>query len=120
MQVQDNRELLFGALTGFEAGWFQRGRLVVLSGAARGLTGAIKRDRFSEEGRRIELWHPLGAVLAAGDLVRLEAGCDKRFETCRLKFNNVVNYQGFPDIPEEDWMLVHPTRAKAKGGGSRR
>ncbi|EAU44356.1 DUF2163 domain-containing protein [Salipiger bermudensis] len=120
VQVQDNRELLFGALTGFEAGWFQRGRLVVLSGAAQGLTGAIKRDRFSEEGRRIELWLPLGATLVAGDLVRLEAGCDKRFETCRLKFNNVLNFQGFPDIPEEDWMLVHPTRAKAKGGGSRR
>lgn len=120
VQVEDNRALLFGALTGFEAGWFQRGRLVVLSGAAQGLTGAIKRDRLSAEGRRIELWHPLGAALAAGDLVRLEAGCDKRLETCRLKFDNVLNYQGFPDIPEEDWMLVHPTRAKSRSGGSRR
>lgn len=120
VQVEANRELLFGALSGFEKGWFQRGRLVVLSGAAEGLTGAIKRDRSGAEGRRIELWQPLGAALVAGDQVRLEAGCDKRFETCRLKFNNVLNFQGFPDIPEEDWMLVHPTRAKAKAGGSRR
>lgn len=120
VQVEANRELLFGALSGFEKGWFQRGRLVVLSGAAEGLTGAIKRDRSGAEGRRIELWQPLGAALVAGDPVRLEAGCDKRFETCRLKFNNVLNFQGFPDIPEEDWMLVHPTRAKARAGGSRR
>ncbi len=119
--VEETRVFRLGALTSFEPGWFQRGRLDVLSGAAEGLSGAIKRDRFrDDDDRAIELWEPLRATVAAGDLVRITAGCDKRFETCRLKFNNLVNFQGFPDIPEDDWMMVHPTQAKRKSGGSRR
>ncbi len=43
--------------------------------------------------------------MAPGDLLRLEAGCDKRLETCRLKFDNVVNFRGFPHIPGEDWLI---------------
>ncbi|WGW02520.1 DUF2163 domain-containing protein [Tropicibacter oceani] len=119
--VKETRSFHFADLSEFEPGWFQRGRLVVLSGAAAGLSGAIKRDELASDGsRRIDLWEPLRAVPQPGDQVRLIAGCDKRFETCRLKFNNVVNYQGFPDIPEEDWVFVHATQAKTTSGGSRR
>lgn len=116
----DNRALRVPSLPGFEQGWFQRGSIEVLTGPAAGLRGAIKRDRSTDDGRMIDLWQALGAPVSAGDTVRLIAGCDKRFETCRLKFANVLNFQGFPDIPEEDWMLVNPSRAKALGGGSRR
>lgn len=105
---------------GFEPEWFQRGRMDVLSGAAKGLFGPIKRDTSDPAGRRIELWAPLRAQMAVGDQVRLTAGCDKRLETCRFKFNNVLNFQGFPDVPEDDWLIVNPARAMAKSGGSRR
>lgn len=118
--VEENRSFGFGALTGFDDGWFQRGRFAVLSGMAAGLSGSIKRDRFVDGARVVELWEPLRAAIAPGDIVRIVAGCDKRFETCRLKFNNLLNFQGFPDIPEEDWIMVHPAMAKAGGGGSRR
>ena len=118
--VEGNRTLTFGMLEGFSAEWFDRGRLVVQDGAAQGLSGAIKRD-FHRDGQRvIELWEPMRADLAAGDLVRIECGCDKRFLTCRVKFNNVYNFQGFPDIPEDDWMMATPVRAKSIDGGSRR
>ncbi len=53
-------------------------------------------------------------------MVRLEAGCDKRVDTCRLKFDNLLNFQGFPDIPGEDWLLVGAASAGANAGGSRR
>ncbi|MGH1424728.1 MAG: DUF2163 domain-containing protein [Pseudooceanicola sp.] len=110
----------FQALDGFDFGWFQRGRLLVLSGAAKGLTGNIKRDRFLDGQRVIELWQPMRADVTTGDLIRLEAGCDKRFETCRLKFDNALNYQGFPDIPGEDWQIAVPARSGETSGGSRR
>ncbi len=116
-----SRVFELGAVSGFEPGWFQRGRLTVLTGGASGLSGAIKRDVLDATGtRRLELWEPLRASVAVGDLVRIEAGCDKRFETCRLKFNNVLNFQGFPDLQSEDWMIVHPTASSATSGGSRR
>ncbi len=42
------------------------------------------------------------------DLLRLEAGCDKRAVTCRYKFDNFVNFQGFPHIPGDDWLVAGP------------
>jgi uncharacterized phage protein (TIGR02218 family) len=110
------------ALAGsFEAGWFARGALEVESGAALGLRGVIKHDVALEGGQRqIGLWAELGADVAPGDQVILLAGCDKRVETCRFKFDNLLNFQGFPDIPSEDWMLVHPARSADLTGGSRR
>lgn len=118
--VEDARVFRWDTFLGFEPGWFQRGRLVVLSGPAAGLRGSIKRDVVEAGQRRIELWSPIRATVSPGDTVRVEAGCDKRFQTCRLKFNNVVNYQGFPDIPGEDWMMSVPKRSGANTGGSRR
>ncbi|MEN8656947.1 MAG: phage BR0599 family protein, partial [Marivita sp.] len=107
--------------SGFEAQWFQRGRLTVLDGAAEGLWAVIKRDVLYEDGaREVKLWEPLRASVAAGDRVRLIVGCDKRFETCRAKFDNVVNFQGFPDTPQEEWVLIHPTATQSRGGGSLR
>lgn len=116
----DRQVFTFAALDGFEAGWFQRGSLVVLSGAAAGLTALIKSDRSDSTGRVIELWAPLRAEIGIGDGLRLTAGCDKRFETCRLKFNNLLNFQGFPDIPGDDWTLASPASAPEFSGGSRR
>ncbi|MBY6055865.1 DUF2163 domain-containing protein [Leisingera daeponensis] len=113
-------EFLWGALPGFEPGWFTGGRLTVLSGGAEGLWAAIKADQSDAAGRRITLWEPVRADVQPGDLVRLQAGCDKRMETCQLKFNNLVNYQGFPDIPGEDWIMAVPRQSGMNTGGSRR
>jgi uncharacterized phage protein (TIGR02218 family) len=118
--VEEQREFRWGALQGYEPGWFRRGRLTVLSGAAEGLWGVIKQDRSVSEARVIELWEPLGLEIAPGDMIRLDPGCDKRPETCRLKFANLINFQGFPDIPGEDWMLAVPRSTNANTGGSRR
>ena len=108
-------------LAGFEPGWFARGKLSVLTGTAKGLHAIIKRDILTKDGARlIELWEPLRADVVSGDTLRLDAGCDKRFDTCRLKFSNLINYQGFPDIPGEDWMMSVPKQSGANSGGSRR
>ncbi|GAA6149558.1 DUF2163 domain-containing protein [Pseudooceanicola nitratireducens] len=112
-------QLTLPPLPDYEPGWFTHGRLDVLSGAAQGLTEAIKRDQTGEE-RQIDLWASLRAPLVPGDRVRISAGCDKRMESCRYKFNNLANYQGFPDIPGEDWLAVIPAQSGATSGGSRR
>jgi len=119
-QIDDEGVMGFDALPGFEAGWFARGRLEVLDGAAAGLRGQIKRDEAAADGRKVALWVPLRAALAVGDRVRLIAGCDKRFDTCRFKFDNALNFRGFPDLPSEDWLMAVPARAGDQSGGSRR
>lgn len=119
-QGSDHRRLNLGVLGGFDVGWFQRGRMVVLDGAAAGLSAAVKRDSLEGGSRVLELWVPLRAAIAAGDRVRVEPGCDKRSETCRLKFDNLLNFRGYPDLPDEDWLMVHPTISGETDGGSRR
>lgn len=117
-QVEEARIFQFAEISGFDARWFEYGRFVVLSGEAAGLIGVIKNDREIDEGREIELWEGFRANIATGDLVRIEAGCDKRVDTCRLKFNNFLNYRGFPDIPGEDWLMSYPTSGGVNDGGS--
>lgn len=103
----EGQSFVLGEIPGYERRWFERGELVVLSGAAEGLRGTIKIDQPQGSAQRlIELWSGLGAHPAAGDRVRLIAGCDKRAETCRLKFLNYANFRGFPHLPPEDWLLA--------------
>ncbi len=119
-EVERNEVFRWDALPGFEPDWFTGGRLTVLSGAAEGLWAAVKADQSTAGGRKIALWEPIRAAVQPGDTLRLEAGCDKRLETCRLKFNNLLNFQGFPDIPGEDWVMAVPRQSGVNTGGSRR
>jgi uncharacterized phage protein (TIGR02218 family) len=57
--------------------------------------------------------------IAAGDTFIVTAGCDKRFETCRDRFNNIVNYRGFPHIPGNDFVTRYAVSGEpGHGGGS--
>jgi uncharacterized phage protein (TIGR02218 family) len=118
--VENAQDFQWAEMNGFEPGWFARGRLVVVSGPGAGLWGSIKTDQFVGGVRQVELWQPIRAKVSAGDVVRLEAGCDKRLNTCRFKFNNLLNYQGFPDIPGEDWLMAYPRSTGSNSGGSLR
>lgn len=117
-EIAGNRVLTFGRLTDFEDRWFEKGRLTVLSGLGAGVIGVIKNDRITAVSRVVEMWQDIGPKLAVGDMVRMEAGCDKRGETCRLKFNNFLNFRGFPDIPGEDWLTSYPVSSQTNTGGS--
>ena len=119
-RVTKGRVFELDDLSGFEEAWFQRGRLDILDGPSEGLWGMIKRDVFEDGARRIELWEPIRGVIEAGHKLRLTAGCDKRFETCRLKFNNLLNFQGFPDLPGDDWVMAYPSNGGTNSGGSLR
>ena len=117
-EVVDQRVFRFAGFAGFDDRWFERGRLVGVTGAASGLMGLVKNDRIVGSVREIELWQSLGSDLVAGDLIRIEAGCDKRAATCRVKFANFLNFRGFPHIPGEDWLTSYPVSSRANRGRS--
>lgn len=106
-EIEDGRILRFAGFPAYEAVWFERGSLLVLTGEAEGLRATVKNDSaLPNGGREIELWQGLGIAPVAGDQVRLVAGCDKRAATCRDKFNNFLNFRGFPHLPSEDWIMA--------------
>lgn len=112
--------LRFDDIGTYAATWFEGGTVTVLSGEGSGLRGVIKRDEVKGSTREITLWEPLRTDLAVGDRVRIVAGCDKRSETCKAKFDNFLNFQGFPDIPGDDWLVSVPKSDGTNNGRSRR
>jgi uncharacterized phage protein (TIGR02218 family) len=118
VEQAEGRTFRFAPTPEHDTGWFERGRLIVQSGAAAGLQGLIKNDVSRGAYREVELWEAIAETVQPGDVIRLVAGCDKRLETCRVKFGNVANYQGFPQIPGDDWLVSYPTRSGRNDGGS--
>ena len=106
-------------IANFADAWFSQGVATFNSGANTGQSFPIKGHTNSVAGATIALWTPLGGVIAIGDSVTLVAGCDKRMATCNGKFNNVVNFRGFAQIPGIDVLLSYANaNTPAMDGGS--
>ncbi len=106
-------------LPGFADGWFSGGLMKVLDGDNADRSFQLNTHRQSSEGAVIDLVSAPPSPLLAGLNVELTAGCDKRFETCRNKFSNHLNFRGFPHIPGNDALLAHAGNTKARmDGGS--
>lgn len=80
-------------------GWFAYGRLRSL---ASGRVGEI----MESDGATVTLREAV--ALAAGDVVELRAGCDKRFATCGGRFGNALNFRGEPHVPGTDALMRYP------------
>lgn len=87
-------------------GWFDNGKLVWTSGANNGL--AMEVQHWSAINHQFSLWLAMPQVPQSGDTYRVTAGCDKRFSICKTKFNNRLNFGGFPHMPGVDKILATP------------
>jgi len=108
-----------GGLDTFEDGWFSAGKLTFASGANSGLSVEVKSHR-KRGAVSLVLWQVMPEPIAAGDTFIVTAGCDKRFETCRTRFNNTVNFRGFPHIPGNDFVIAHPLPGEPGHNGASR
>ena len=80
------------------------GRLCYLSGANCGLNSII----LGVEGAIVIVRDLPRAVVEPGCKVELREGCDKRLETCRDRFANVINFRGEPHLPGNDLLTRYP------------
>ncbi|MHA3914569.1 DUF2163 domain-containing protein [Halovulum sp. GXIMD14793] len=117
-EVRDNGLFVPGDLSGYAEGWFTNGSVAWQSGANAGLIGLVKQDVTLNGVRRIELWQEAPFDVAAGDELRLVAGCDKSAAACKTKFDNFLNFRGFPHMPGEDWVTAYPRRGEVHDGSS--
>ncbi len=107
-------------LDGSEADWFTRGLVTFTSGANAGRSQEVKRHGLAGAVAGFELWQPFAHALEPGDAFAITAGCDKQFATCRTKFDNAVNFRGFPHIPGNDFLTaIARPGDPANTGGSR-
>ncbi len=102
-------------LEAFAEGWFARGRLVWGAGGE----SEVASHRIASGGAVFELLDAPGAALEMGATFSVYAGCDKRFETCRTKFANTLNFRGFPHMPGNDALQAGPVAGETMDGSSR-
>ena len=106
-----------GGLGSYGVGWFSFGRLQVLDGPLAGFACEISQHSHANGLTDLQLWQAAPEPLAEGTAFQVTAGCDKRFGTCRAKFANAMNFQGFPHMPGSDFVLSYPSRNTGENDG---
>lgn len=89
------------------------------SGANAGRAMEVKRHALGSGIVSIELWQTMSQAVLAGDAFTVTPGCDKLFATCKAKFNNAVNFRGYPYMPGNDAVMAGPAANQTLDGGSR-
>ncbi|MHB0992679.1 MAG: DUF2163 domain-containing protein [Burkholderiales bacterium] len=101
LSVQDNGTYAAGGFPALYGDYYAQGIITMTSGNANGMTAVIK----TVSNGNIVLLLPLSRPPAVGDTFTMSAGCSKSVATCQYKFNNVINFGGFPDLtPQRNWM----------------
>lgn len=98
--------LTIAGLSAFAEGAFARGRLAFTSGANQGFATEVKSHRIEAGAAVLRLWQRPPDEVVPGDGVTVTAGCDKQFATCRDRFANALNFQGFPHMPGNDFVIT--------------
>jgi uncharacterized phage protein (TIGR02218 family) len=101
--ASNDQQITATGLAGFVDRFFRYGVATFTRGAASGLSVDIEDHRRLDGADVLTLWLALPAQVLPGDTLEVTAGCDKRFSTCREKFANGLNFQGFPHMPGSDF-----------------
>lgn len=114
-QAVSARSFRASGLGDHASGDFARGRLRWTGGANDGAAFGVAAHR----GDMIELETAPAQPVAPGDTFSIVVGCDKKLSTCRDRFNNAVNFRGFPFIPGNDPLIAGAAAETRRDGGSR-
>lgn len=102
--VTDARTLVLTGPSALPAGTYVNGLVEVMDGPAAGWQMEVRS--WNAGTLALGLYLPLAVMPAAGNTVRVTAGCDKDKATCRDVFANVINFQGEPDVPGIDALAA--------------
>lgn len=106
--VTDRRNFTLSGLVEVRAvdDWFNFGGLTFETGNNAGVTLQVKN--YVDTGDNVELLFATPFDIVSTDALRLYPGCDLRKTTCITKFDNILNYRGFPFIPGPDFLQRFP------------
>lgn len=104
-------------LSGFGDGFFRFGILTFTGGSLSGFKVDVGAFKAGTEAL-VSFWLPLFEAPAAGDTFEIIAGCDKSFATCKAKFGNGMNFQGFPHMPGSDFAYSYVSGTSTHDGSA--
>lgn len=107
------------ALSAYANRWFNNGLLTFTSGDLAGQSYSVRYATKAGNKFTIELWQKPYSSITVGDTFSLVVGCDKQFATCVTRFQNGVNFRGFPYIPTPDRATSYLSQSRGPfTGGS--
>jgi uncharacterized phage protein (TIGR02218 family) len=112
----NSARIVASGLDGFASGWFEYGMVTWIGGPLAGTSlRVVAHERMASS---VELTLPgnFGTDLI-GATFTIVAGCDKRFATCKAKFGNQLNFQGFPHLPGNDAAYAYVREGVEFDGG---
>ena len=83
-------------------GYFSQGVIRFTSGPNNGVGRSVQQ--YYSDGSVVVV-PPLPALPVAGNTFVILPGCDKAMSTCGGKFNNLVNFRGFPFVPRPETSI---------------
>lgn len=89
----------------FPNGWFNEGRVQFDDGPNSGVSRDIRL--YSTSGR-FECFLEFPFDISVTDAYTAFTGCDKTLQTCKDKFDNVINFRGWPFVPTTESVHVSP------------
>lgn len=102
--VTDNQNFKDSNLAA-EIDYYKYGKVKWTSGNNSGTEMEVKSQ---DSNGNVTLFLPMIYDIQVGDDYDLEVGCDKKFFTCKDKFDNQLNFRGFPHLPGRDEVLKYP------------
>lgn len=115
VDLSEPRRVFTVAAATQDPGWFKEGSVQALDGENDG-QNAVKVKDFASGVFELSLDAPY--IWTIGDTVRAITGCQKRharkasnpggISDCIDKFDNVLNFQGEPDVPGADILTADP------------
>lgn len=90
--------------TSLANGALRYGQLRWLDGSNTGLVA----DIVANTANQVTLARPPYFPVIAGAVIELIEGCDKRLETCAMRFANAINFRGEPHLPGNDLLTRYP------------
>lgn len=98
--------LVASGIETYPDGWFEGGVAIWETGANAGAAREVLT--WTQASRTLGLLAPLPVAPQAGDVLRIQPGCDKRWATCRDRFGNKLNFRGEPTVPGANAILETP------------
>jgi len=101
----------------YESNWFRGGLLTWKTGLNINRSIEVTEHIKSDGSVVLHFWKPLPEPVQEFDTFEVRVGCDKEFATCKNKFANTVNFQGFPHMPGNKFVLNHAGNSGEFDGG---
>ncbi|WP_102867468.1 DUF2163 domain-containing protein [Pseudovibrio exalbescens] len=117
VDMPEPQKLEVSGLAAYDAGWFSGGVVRFDDGSPLGQRFTVVRDEKHGSATHLTVTRPVAGLMRVGAVMTVAAGCDKSFETCQRKFSNAANFQGFPHMPGNDFVLWGPRRNTGENTG---